>query len=173
VERLKYVPRRNEQNSHVLALCEGNIEERLFEPVQGPQFPLEDEDLRSVGTKLQALAEAVAEADMKKLFEREDLFNTYTWPRWQTPWVHPRDRQRKRTSVAGRASPRLLQRGHRSNPASRWLALRVRRSTDGFAGGLTWQTQVSGSLDPNEILFASGATKGKPEPAQGQLRFDR
>jgi hypothetical protein len=57
---LLYVPRRSEQDTHVLVVCTENIEERLFEPVEGPQFPLEDQDLGAIGEKLSSLGEAIA-----------------------------------------------------------------------------------------------------------------
>jgi hypothetical protein len=43
-----------------MGLCVENIEERLFEPVDGPQFPLDDEHLAAIGNKLLAHASGVA-----------------------------------------------------------------------------------------------------------------
>ena len=71
---LLYVPRCDEEGSHKLAVCAENIHERLFEDVETSQFPLEDKDVGSIGTRLMALGEAISEAELEKLFRPEDLF---------------------------------------------------------------------------------------------------
>ena len=66
---LLYVPRCDEQGSHKLAICTENVDERLFEDVESSQFPLEDEDLCSIGNKLLSLGERFEETKLDKLLE--------------------------------------------------------------------------------------------------------
>ena len=66
---LLYVPRCEEQGSHKLAICSENVGERLFEDVETSQFPLEDEDLCSIGDKLLALGERFEEMKLEKFLE--------------------------------------------------------------------------------------------------------
>lgn len=66
---LLFVPRCDEEGSHNLAICTENTEERLFENVETSQFPLEDENLCSIGNKLLALGECVAEEEVNNILE--------------------------------------------------------------------------------------------------------
>lgn len=66
---LLYVPRRCPGGAHYLALCEENIEERIFEPVDGPQFPIEDEDFALMGNRLLAIGERFEEKETEKMLE--------------------------------------------------------------------------------------------------------
>jgi hypothetical protein len=71
---LLYVPKPDEDRSHMLVIATENVQERIFEDVGANHFQLATEDLTGIGVKLQALAESVSEAELKKFFEREDLF---------------------------------------------------------------------------------------------------
>jgi hypothetical protein len=66
---LLFVPRRSDQADHSIAIAAENIQDRLFEPVNGPQFPMEDWDLARIGEKLSSLGEAMAEPDVGELLE--------------------------------------------------------------------------------------------------------
>lgn len=71
---LLYVPKPDEQRSHMLVIATENVQERVFEDTGANHFEMETEDLTGIGVKLQALAESVSEAELKRFFEREDLF---------------------------------------------------------------------------------------------------
>jgi hypothetical protein len=66
---LLYIPRRSADGTHYLALCAENVEERLFEPVDGPQFPIEDEDFSAIGGKLVALGERFREEQTAEMLK--------------------------------------------------------------------------------------------------------
>jgi hypothetical protein len=71
---LLYLPQLDEYRSQMLVIATLNVQERIFEDVGANHFQIETEDLTGIGIKLQALAESVSEAELKKFFEREDLF---------------------------------------------------------------------------------------------------
>jgi hypothetical protein len=66
---LLYVPRCDENGSHKIAICTENVAEGLFEEVPASQFPLEDEDLCSIGNKLMSLGECFEETKINKILE--------------------------------------------------------------------------------------------------------
>ena len=64
-----FVPRQSQEKEHAITIAIENVEERLFEPVQGPQFPVEDGDLERMGEKLSALGEVIADGKVERLLE--------------------------------------------------------------------------------------------------------
>lgn len=72
---LLYLPKPDENRKHMLVIATENVQQRIFEDVGANHFQIETEDLTGIGVKLQALAESISEAELKKFFERdEDLF---------------------------------------------------------------------------------------------------
>lgn len=61
----------NEPNSLVIAT--ENVQERVFEPANTCEFPIEDSDLIPVSDVFAALARGLADARLRDLFSSEDI----------------------------------------------------------------------------------------------------
>ena len=71
---LLFVQKPDEHRAHTLAIAAENVPERVFEDVTAAsRFPLEEEDLVGIGSKLQALGEGLSEAEIQRFFRSEGL----------------------------------------------------------------------------------------------------
>ncbi len=71
---LLLVPKTDDNRSHAIVVATENVPERVYESVNASTFPAEPGDLAEIGSKLQALGDDMAKADIAKMFEADDLW---------------------------------------------------------------------------------------------------
>ena len=70
---LLFVPSPDDKRSHSIVIATENVADRVFEDVCLSRFPLEDEDLSSVGAKLNALGDDLSEDEVDQFLKSEGL----------------------------------------------------------------------------------------------------
>ena len=69
---LLFIHKPDEDRPHSIVVATENVAERIFEDVSSNCFPIEHEDLVSIGRKLQALGDDLSEEEFFNFFNREE-----------------------------------------------------------------------------------------------------